>query len=318
MFERILVPLDGSHLAERAIPHARAIAETFGSQIILLHVLERAQTADRLSSIDPVSWHLRKTEAETYLNRLTSQLQEAGLNVEYSLQEGNSAEQIINFAYGNDIGLITLTSHGLSGLSGWNISSVVQKIILRAYVPVMIVRAYKPTVDNLECVHYHRVLVPLDCSPRAECVWQHVTVLAEHHKSKLLLAHVVRRPELVRRSPPTQEDLDLVNRLTERNHLEAGKYLKQLQTQGSLDIEIRLLIDSNVTATLHNLVKQEDADLVVLCAHGQSGGTRWPYGNVALSFIAYGSTPLLIIQDVSLSEAERSEAEMAAKEYKGH
>ncbi len=69
---------------------------------------------------------------------------------------------------------------------------------------------------------------------------------------------------------------------------------------------------------MHELVAQENIDLVVLSAHGHSGGTKWPYGGVALNFIAYGTTPLLIVQDLSQDERESTQAEMAAREYKGH
>jgi nucleotide-binding universal stress UspA family protein len=63
---------------------------------------------------------------------------------------------------------------------------------------------------------------------------------------------------------------------------------------------------------------EEPVDLVVLSAHGYSGSAEWPYGSVALNFIAYGTTPLLIVQDLVESEARRSKAEAAAAESKGH
>jgi hypothetical protein len=59
-----------------------------------------------------------------------------------------------------------------------------------------------------------------------------------------------------------------------------------------------LLVGDNVTIALHDLVKREDVDLVVLSAHGFSGSDRWPYGRTALSFIAYGASTLIIVQDL--------------------
>ena len=132
------------------------------------------------------------------------------------------------------------------------------------------------------------------------------------------LTHVTLKPSLMRRAPPPPEDIDLVNQLTERNRLEASRYLHQLQSQFSLEVSTQVLISDNVTTSLHDLVKQERVDLVMLCAHGHTGSVRWPYGNVALSFIAYGTVPLLILQDVTESEAERTEAELASREHKGH
>jgi hypothetical protein len=68
---------------------------------------------------------------------------------------------------------------------------------------------------------------------------------------------------------------------------------------------------------LHSTVEQEKVDLVVLCAHGYSGETRWPYGTTAVNFIGYGTTPLLIVQDLSPEQVERT-GEGVVSERKGH
>ncbi len=318
MLDHILVPLDGSSLAECVLPHAVALAQAFDAQVTLLRVLERAQSVGRLQSLDPLSWHIRKAEAGSYLDGLVVRLQEAGLQTEKALVEGRAAERIVEFAHDHDVSLIILSSHGRSGLSGWNISGVVQKIILRVCMPTMIVRAYQSVTGDLTGLHYRRLLVPLDCSQRAECALPLATTLARFHESQLLLTHVVRRPEMPRGMPLVQEEIELAGRLTELNRLEASRRLEQLQSQLSSDTQIHLLVSDNAVATLHDLVRREDVDLVVLSAHGYSGGARWPYGSVTLNFIAYGTTPLLIVQDLSQDELERTQAEMAAREHKGH
>jgi nucleotide-binding universal stress UspA family protein len=265
-----------------------------------------------------LGWNLRKAEAEAYLEGWTARLQEIGFRTESRILEGQAAEQIIEFAHSQSVELIVLSSHGRSGLSGWNISSVVQKIILRAYVPTMIVRAYQPCAGDLRSLRYRRLLVPLDGSQRAECVLPLVTSLARFHGSQLLLAHLVRRPEIPRPVPLTQEELELVNQLTERNRLFASNYLEKISAQLPVGVETRLLVSDDIAATLHDLVEEEDVDVVVLGAHGYSGRTKWPYGSVALGFIIYGTTPLLIVQDLSQEEVETTLAEMAAAEHKGH
>lgn len=318
MFERLLVPLDGSPLAECVLPQAVALAQAFGSRITLLQALERVPAAGRGRSIDPLGWHIGKVEAGAYLDGLAARLKGLGLQTESAVLEGQAAEQTIEFARGHDISLIVLSSHGLSGLSGWNISSVVQKIILRAYVPVLIVRAYHPSSGDLGSFRYRRLLVPLDGSQRAECVLPLATTLARSHESQLLLAHLVSKPEIPRRAPLTQEEIELVDRITERNRLQVGKYLEQLRSRLSGDVETHLLVSDDAAAALHDLAEAEKADLVVLSAHGYSGRKKWPYGSVALSFIVYGTTPLLIVQDLSPGDVEKTQAEMAAREHKGH
>ncbi|MBL7066161.1 MAG: universal stress protein [Anaerolineae bacterium] len=318
MFDHILVPMDGSSLAECVLPHAMAVARACGAQVTLLRVLERPQAAGPTRSVDPLDWHIRKAEARVYLDGLSARLQETGLRTESTLLEGQAAERIIEFVRGHDVNLIVLSSHGRSGLSDWNVSSIVQKIILRAYAPVMIVRAYQPVAGDLTGLRYRHVLIPLDGSQRAECALPLATTLSRSHGSELLLVHVVSRPEMVCRAPPTQEDIELVNRLTERNRLEATRCLENLRSRLPLAVQTRVLVSDNTAATLHRLVKQENVDLVVLSAHGCSGRTEWPYGSLVVNFIAYGSTPLLIVQDLSPDEVERTQAEMVTREHKGH
>jgi nucleotide-binding universal stress UspA family protein len=86
----------------------------------------------------------------------------------------------------------------------------------------------------------------------------------------------------------------------------------------SYPFEPRLLVRDNVSLALHNLVDEAGVDLVLLSAHGYSGARRWPYGSITTSFIEYGSTPLLIVQDLEPEEVELTEAEKAAAEKQGH
>jgi nucleotide-binding universal stress UspA family protein len=318
MFDHILVPLDGSSLAECVLPHVVAVAQAFGAQVTLLSVLERDGTAGRVRSVDPLGWHIRKAEAEASLEGVRTRLQEVGLRAQSALLEGQAAERIIEFAYENSVDLIILSSHGRSGLSGWNVSSIVLKIILRAYLPILIVRAYQPVTSGLEDLRYRRLLVPLDCSRRAECVLPLSTALARYHEADLLAAHVVVRPQMPRWSPPTQEDVELANRIVERNRLEATRYLKQLQSRLDVHVRTSVLLSDHTAETLHDLVEQASADLVILSAHGYSGGTKWPYGSLVVNFIGYGTTPLMIVQDLSPDEVEHTRAEMLARECKGH
>lgn len=318
MFKHVLVPLDGSSLAECVLPHTVAVASTFESDVTLLRVLEQPPAATRSLFADLLQWRFGEVEAKAYLDEWTNRLQAVGLRMTNTLLEGQAAERIVEFAHDHDVDLIFLSSHGRSGLSEWNISSIVQKIILRAHTSVMIVRAYQPVASDLAGVRYRRVLVPLDCSQRAECVLPPASALARFHESQLLLAHVVSKPGVPHRAPLSQDVIELVNRLTEHNRVEATRYLEGLRSHLPPDVQTRLLISDNAPETLHQLVTQESVDLVMLGAHGCSSGTKWPYGSMVLNFIAYGTTPLLIVQDLSLDEIERTQAEVAAREYKRH
>ncbi|HSJ52865.1 MAG TPA: universal stress protein, partial [Anaerolineae bacterium] len=116
----------------------------------------------------------------------------------------------------------------------------------------------------------------------------------------------------------SEEEMSLVEQLTALNRERGTEYLRSLEPRLGIKAETRLLVSHNPAGALHHLVDEEEIDLVVLSAHGYSGSTRWSYGSVALNFAVYGSTPLLIVQDISEEEAEPTEAQKAARETKGH
>ena len=314
MFNRILLPLDRSPLAECVLPHTIAIARAFGSQVTLLNVMDMPREERWRNAMDPLNWQIRKAEAKTYLHEVDARLRASGLTTETHILEGFAAEQISGFSDTHAPQLIILSSHGQSGLSGWNVSGVVLKVVLRARTSIMIVRAYQPTPTEMTSLRYRRILVPIDGSQRAECVLPMARTLAHFHEAQVLLAHVVRRPEMPRRTPPSREDVELADQLVARNQAEATQYLNDLRSQLSGEVQARVLVSNHIAATLHELVEQEMIDLVVLSAHGHSGLTQWPYGSVVISFIAFGTTPVLIVQDLSQNEIQPSLAEIAAKE----
>ncbi len=321
MFNHILVPLDGSDLAECVLPHAMVIVKALGARMTIIQALERSDSAGIIHNVNPIDWHIKKAEAQTYLDGVTARISEFIPAVENVLMEGPAAEGVIDYAHHNDVDLIVLSSHGKSGLSGWNVSSVVQKIALRSYVSTFIIRAYKPLETDKGTVVYRKILVALDCSQRAESALPIAIRLAAHNNAKLFLSHIVSRPEMPRHLPCSQEDLELAEKLIERNYKEAQQYFSQLESQLSseeISLKTFLLVGNNVAATLDDLVESEDVNLVVLSAHGCNGGDKWPYGSVAVNFITYGTTPLLIIQDIPFNRALQTRAESAAKESPGH
>jgi len=319
MFEHILVPLDGSPLAECVVPHAVAMAQTFDARITLLHVLEEHHDHVReSSSVNLMDWRLWKAEGEAYLDEMAARMHEVGLRTEQVLLEGQAAERIVEFTHEQDVDLIILSSHGWSGLSPWNVGSVVQKIILQTHTSAMIVRAYELPSEDLTGLRYRGLLVPLDGSSRAEVVLAPLSTLALFHGARVFLAHVVSTPDMLTREPLSEEDVELVALIVERNREAAAQYLAQLKSRLDVNAETRLFVSDSTEATLHECVDQEGVDLVVISAHGHSGEARRPYGSMTMSFVVNGTSPLLIVQDLPSNEMIPTRAELAIQEYKGH
>src|SRR5512139_1450417 len=271
MFKRILLPLDSSKLAECVLPHLVAIAQICEPEVLLLRVSEPLGVTARLRMVDPVEWKIRKAESMSYLSGIAARLENAGLQVSAHIYDGRPAEQIIEVAHSWDADLILMSSHGLSGISPWNVSSVVQQVILRAHRSFMIVRAYQPLTEDLTGLHYHKIFLPLDGSQRAEMPLTLAESLARAHSSEILAAHIVRQPELPRRTSASQEDLLLVNQLTERNRAEALNYLEDLKSRIDLTIQTKLEVSPSISRSLHQIADENKVDLTILSAHGYSG-----------------------------------------------
>ena len=323
MFDPILVPLDGSQLAECVLPHIAAIARSFEAEITLLRMLEKNQASATTQLFDLLNWQINKTKAALYLEKTKARLQESGLRAQATVLEGLVAEGITEYAKNQGMKLIVLSSHGHSGLSKWGISSIAQKIILSAPTSVLIVRAYQHAIQAGELSAtplYRRILVPLDGSRRAENVLPMVTLLARFHQSRIHIVHVVKTPEMARQMPLTVEDVELSERIVARNREEAIRYLDQVRLHSPLegiDIQTHQLTSDDAATTLHELVEQEHIDMVTLSAHGYSGNQQWPYGSMVNNFITYSKVPLLIVQDLPAKQ-ESMPIELLSRERPEH
>lgn len=312
MFDTILVPLDGSQLADCVLPHVLAIARSFDAEITLLRMLEKNQAGASAQLFDLLNWQINKTKAALYLEKTKARFQESSIRARATVMEGLVAEGITEYAQNQGMKLIILSSHGRHGLTQWGISSITQKIILSAQTSLLIVRAhqYGAHADEfIEAPIYQNILVPLDGSQRAENVLPIITQLANFHKSRIHLAQVIQTPEMARQMPPVREDIELSNRIVKCNQEEAERYLEQLKSRSYLEgitVQTHLIVSDNAAVALHQLAEQEQIDLVALSAHGYSGNHQWPYGSMVNNFIMYGKVSLLIVQDLPAKQEPAS------------
>lgn len=301
MLNHILVPLDGSALAERVIPHVIALAKPFNAKITLVHVLEQHLESQTLYKTDPLNWYLRKSAADLYLKRLQDDLQVHQLSIQTIVLEGFIEEKIVDFVHTSHVDLLILSGYGATRNKGWGVSSIVQNILQRIRISTLIIRHNHVDDSAIIGLQYQKLLVALDGSQRAESVLSIVVTLATAYEPEILLVHVVRKPEMARHMPLSPEDNELANRITARNLEEGRKYLKHAQSLLPINAQIQLLVSDNVATTLENVTKQEQIDLLILSAHGYSGEARWPYGSITNRFITDSTIPLLIVQDLQWS-----------------
>ena len=177
MYERILVPLDGSELAQIALPYAEKLAWALGSQIILIYVSESDE--DKYQHMH--QFYLRqmietaKRDGEAYQDR-----QGLGtIRVDSAILVGDPAEEIVEYAGKQDSGLIVMSTHGRSGIKRWAMGSIADKVLRATKQPISLIRAKGARPDTLgERTLLSKILVALDGSKESEAVIPYIEELA--------------------------------------------------------------------------------------------------------------------------------------------
>jgi nucleotide-binding universal stress UspA family protein len=138
MFKKILVPLDGSKLAEKILPQVKELVKFSGAEVHLLKVVMSYE-------IDPKKdkEELEKLagEAQEYMDQVAARLKKKGIQASATVAYGKDAVQICDYASGKKCNLIAMSTHGRSGLSRWALGSVADKVLQCSSVPVMLFRA---------------------------------------------------------------------------------------------------------------------------------------------------------------------------------
>ncbi len=141
MFKHLLVPLDGSELAEAALPMALAVAERFESKITLLRVVNPPYYTGAGLEYGGFTTAVRQ-EAAAYIEAHQERLQNAGFNVHVRLIEADFvADAILDVAEELGIEAIAMSTHGRGGIRRWVFGSVADKVLQHAHIPILLVRA---------------------------------------------------------------------------------------------------------------------------------------------------------------------------------
>jgi len=285
MYKRILVPLDGSELAEGALPYAEGVAIRLHSEVILLTVCA------------PGDWLKRPLKA--YLEKRAGELSSLGIKASALVVQGNVAHEILDFAEKNDINLIIISTHGHTGPSIWPLGGVTNKLLQKSRLPILLISSRK-----LEAVlrekELRKILVPLDGSQLAEAIVPHVEDLVEGMGNEVILIRViepVQIPDVVRYTAGFDEQ-KYEKELTARAEREAKRYLSKkesaLRNKGVKVSSTSLL--GMPAQTILQYAEDHSVSLIALSTHGFSGITRWAYGSVASKIIESSSKPVLLVR----------------------
>jgi nucleotide-binding universal stress UspA family protein len=145
MYRRIMVPLDGSKLAECVLPHVKAIAKLSKASVELVQVIEPVELPTRggialsIDDIKQIESH-SKRDAESYLREVVSRLKKDGIKAHLKLLFGKVADSLVDYIQQRNFDIVIMATHGRSGISRWIWGSVAEKILHSSSIPVLIIR----------------------------------------------------------------------------------------------------------------------------------------------------------------------------------
>ena len=295
----ILVPLDGSALAETALPWAVVLATRWCAPLVLARVVElRSHAAVSLadSALATGAYEYEEQEARVYLERSASTLRAAHPEVEVrgELVCGEAGGALLDLEQQVGARVVVLTTHGRTGLARWARGSVAETIVRHGAAPVLLVRPWDrdETAAHLDGMAQGglRVLVPLDGSPLAQGVLPLVSDLAAGARGELLLAGVARPPDEHAIGPYYHHNFQDDRRALREylSHRRADAEQAGIRARSAVGVE------SDVAGALVDLASIESADVIALSTHGRGALGRLLYGSIADRVAHAAQIPVLL------------------------
>jgi nucleotide-binding universal stress UspA family protein len=272
---RVLVPLDGSELAEAILPLLEAGERLWGAEVLLVRTLAEG------ASPEPSA----ETQAGDYLARQARRLEHAGLRVRCEVWHGDPSQVIVNAAARGRVALITMTTHGWRGLNRLRFGSVAESVVRNTRVPVLLVRGHV----RLPADRPSRVLVPLDGSPLSAAVLTVIARLRPFRCGVVELLHVFEKHASGLNLPPSLRAAD-AQRAAARHYLEG---VAARLTGKGFEVE-PVVLEGPAAPTIAQRVVDGGADLVAMTTHGRSGVARLLLGSVAEQVLRTADVPVLL------------------------
>ncbi len=323
MFQRIVVPLDGSSRAEQALPVAARIARATGGSLVLLRVTP---------PLVDVAWQFpgalameeafitNPGRAKKYLAHLAASMKLAGIKTTTTVTEGPPARQILSVAREQQADLIIICAHGYTGLTHWTLGSVALKITHHSPIPVLVLRPGKdaPIGFPPEPTSPVRILVALDGSLLAEAVLAPAAslsaALSAPQPGELRLTHVL--PDTL---PQTTQTDTLAAIERGKAFTEIQSYLHTIRHRIHRDgyqvhVTSSVIIDPDIARALIASAESDEGkevsdafvhcDLIALATHGHSTPGRWMMGSITDRVLGAAKLPLLIVRPQKRSREE--------------
>lgn len=307
MLSRILVPLDGSPLAEAVMPQVAELAAVRKAEVVLL----RVALAHAFPGADPVEAQVRAVEeAESYLGKLESDLVAHGLTVKSVVRYGHAAEEILDHARVGGVTLIAMSTHGRSGIRRWVLGSVAETVVRHSPVPVLLLRAKGPFAASVGAaeparvptaqapalsVHIRHILCPVDLTPGCRDVMATAGAIADRFGADLTVLHAVYDPWDVACShiphPPLEQFREEMIRSAEetlRRHMR--------RALASVPRASMVVVAGSPFRQIVRFAQTHQVDLIVMGTAGRTGLDHAIMGSTAERVVRTAPCPVFSIR----------------------
>jgi nucleotide-binding universal stress UspA family protein len=294
MFEKVLLPLDGSELAETAIPYVRDLAVQLKAEVSLIHVCPpEHENLTRMHKIylDHMADSLRKEIQDLYGPDQNPVLKSEVIT-------GEPAKTILEYVQRNSISLVAVTTAGASGIRAWAMGSVADKVVRGVDVPTLLIRVKAGKMPHEKGLIKH-ILLPLDPSEASKIAIPYAADLGKKLGATITIfsmAQTVYSKNMDSMGVGVGVNWDAVDTATEKY---TNDYLVGIENQikaGGVSVNHVAVLGIDAANEILELEKKIPADLVVMATRGRSPVARWAFGSVAEKVLREGETPLLVVR----------------------
>jgi len=295
MYDRLVIPIDGSDEAQYAARRGLELARVFDATVCALYVVE--QKALRLTETADEKTQLRELGEEVLaeIEALASELEHP---VTTKLTEGKPAVQISEYADEQDADLIVIGRQGMTGLGKRLLGGVTEQVLHQSDVPVFVVPGEDSVSEKTE--GYSRVLIPTDGSENADAATPHGATIAQHFDSIIHVLSVVDLQAAGGAFNAGGLEKEFIERLEVRGQ-EAVDRVRDEITEIGPEIEVQTSVERTTSfegaaAGVRDYVGKTETDLVVMGSHGRSNLKRQLLGSVASTVLRTVDVPVLVVK----------------------
>jgi nucleotide-binding universal stress UspA family protein len=308
MIDTILVPLDGSELAEQILPYAKTLAAKTRAELVLLSAVVPVQTWLGASGTS-ARWKEEAEKATSYLESVRQQISAVG-RVRTKVMWGTAAGCIRDTADTEGADLIAMTTHGRSGFPRLVMGSVAGEVLHTARQPVLLVRAGQGQPPGE--VNIKRILVPVDGSPLSASVLPFIESVAQRLDADLILERVVTPPVILYPGEVIPSALPVLDEI----EAEARVYLDKLgETVKRRGIKVQEEVSVGYPAqAILDAADRYSADLLAMSSHSRSAVGRWLIGSTTDAVVRQSHRPCLIVRPPAVAAMDPAGEETAAVE----